>query len=166
MLRRLRPLALFLALALAFAPVIGSHWWLPSPDQAEAQFSALTQGKTLQNAATATGNGASIDTSGNPIVAMQVSGTFVGTIIPEGSLDGSNWSPLACQLVGIATEVLTFSSPESGKIFRCNTVAIPVVRARISSVTKTGLPTGVTFTSITVKAFATQSYFPLGTNVP
>lgn len=46
---------------------------------------------TLQNAAAATGNGATMNVDGFKAVATQVTGTFVGTVTFETSLDGTNW---------------------------------------------------------------------------
>ncbi len=164
MLRRLRPLALILALALAFAPLIGEHLWLPSP--AEAQFQALTQGKTLLSAVAATGGSATLDTSGNPIVGLHITGTYVATLVPQGSMDGSSWATATCYALGSSSAKTSFTSADTGTIVRCNMVGVPLFRVNVSSFTTTGLPSGVTSTSVTVKAFATQSYFPLGTDVP
>jgi len=150
----IRTLALLIGLALAFAPLIGTHAWLPS---AEAQFQAWTQAKTLQNAVTATANGASLDTGGNPIVSLQTSGISAGgQITPEGSLDGTTWAALTCYPLGSITGTALIIATASQAIVRCNVVGVPLVRSRISA-------TGGT---ITVKGFATQSYFPLGSNAP
>jgi hypothetical protein len=166
MLRRLRPFALILAVALAFAPLLGEHVWLPSPKEAEAQFQSLVQAKTLLNAVSAAGGSATLDTSGNPIVGVQITGTFVATLVPQGSLDGTNWSTATCYALGSSSAKASFTSPDTGTIVRCNMVGVPLFRVNVSSFTTSGLPSGVTSTSVTVKAFATQSYFPLGTNVP
>ena len=153
--RWLRPLGLVLALALAFAPFAWEHWWIPPVSQAEAQL--YQTGKTLQSAATATGNGNTIDTSLTSIIAMQIIGTFVGTIVPEGSLDGTNWATLTCYALGSSSAKTSFTSADTNTIVRCNTIGIPLVRARISVYTSG---------SITVLAQAVASYFPLGTTTP
>jgi hypothetical protein len=144
-------LALVLALALAFAPLAWERLLLPS---AEAQFQAFQQAKTLQNAVGANGNGDTLDTSGNPIVAFQLSGTFVASVTFEGSLDGSTFANLHCYPIGSSTGTNSAIAPG---IWRCNVVGIPIVRARVHAWVSG---------SVTVKALATQSYFPLGTNVP
>ena len=59
-----RPLGLVLALILLAAPLAWDRWWVP---RAEAQLYQL--GGTLQSAATATGNGSTLDTSLTSIVA-------------------------------------------------------------------------------------------------
>ncbi len=46
---------------------------------------------TFQSAAAATGNGNVMDVSDLATLAVQVTGTFVGTITPEGTVDGTNW---------------------------------------------------------------------------
>jgi hypothetical protein len=46
---------------------------------------------TLQNAAAATGNGTTMNVDGFKAVAVQITGTFVGTVTFETSLDGTNF---------------------------------------------------------------------------
>lgn len=53
-----------------------------------SKFSGVT---TLQNAATATGNGASMLMERYERLSMQVSGTFSGTVTFECTVDGTNW---------------------------------------------------------------------------
>lgn len=152
--RMFKTLTLALAVALAFTPLAWERLLVPS---VEAQFQAFSQAATLQNAATATGNGVNLDTSGNPIVALQVSGiTTTGQIVPEGSLDNSNWNALTCYPIGSSSGTSILIASIVHALVRCNVVGIPLIRARISA-------TGGT---ITVKGLATQSYFPLGTLTP
>src|SRR5215831_12279482 len=44
---------------------------------------------TLQNAAVATGNGTIMSVGGLPFIAVQVTGTFVGTVTFEGTVNGT-----------------------------------------------------------------------------
>src|SRR5512136_1082752 len=46
---------------------------------------------TFQSAAGATGNGTALDCAGLEVVACQVTGTFVGTVTWEGTVDGTNF---------------------------------------------------------------------------
>lgn len=50
---------------------------------------------TLQNAATANGNGTALDVSGYTSVSFVVSGTYDATIFFEGSVDGIDWAQLS-----------------------------------------------------------------------
>lgn len=45
----------------------------------------------LQNAATATGNGAVLTMDGFTYICIQTSGTFSGTVTLEGTVNGSDW---------------------------------------------------------------------------
>lgn len=47
--------------------------------------------ETLQSAVSATGNGTVIEMEGYSKLAVQVTGTFTGTVTFEGTLDDSNW---------------------------------------------------------------------------
>jgi len=49
---------------------------------------------TLQDAAAATGNGTAMLATGYSVLAFQVSGTFVGTVTFEGTVDNTNWVSL------------------------------------------------------------------------
>lgn len=154
--RKVRKLVAILGLALAFAPLAWERMLLP---RADAQFQAWQQAATLQNAVSATGNGATFDTSGNPIVAFQVSAPLQSTftVVPEGSLDGTTWTTLTCYFAGVTTAETVFSNSNLPSLARCNVVGIPLVRARIAT---------WSVGAVTVKAIGTQSYFQLGTLVP
>lgn len=151
-----RTLTLVVAVALAFAPFVWERLLVPS---AEAQFQGFTQAAILQNAVGAAVVGANFDTSGAPIVSFQTVMTGVAAVTFQGSLDGTTWTSIGCYAVGSSTiESITGTNP--GPILplvRCNTVGIPLVRANVTT-----WATG----TVTVKAFATPSYFPLGTLTP
>jgi len=49
---------------------------------------------TLQNAATATGNGTTMPSSAMGAVSVQITGTFSATVTFEGTMDGSTWVAL------------------------------------------------------------------------
>ena len=65
----------------------------------------LTATATLQNAATATGNGQRLATGQFAAVSFQVTGTFVGTIALEGSVTGEH---------GIGIEKVDFMPEQFG----------------------------------------------------
>jgi hypothetical protein len=96
----------------------------------------------MQNAVVTTGNGTVLDVSGMGTAICQVSGTFVGTIVFEGSIDNSVFNPIDSQNIsgGLITSIV--NSIGFYKI-PCN--GIKYIRARISSYTSG---------AITVKGYA------------
>ena len=66
---------------------------------AEAQPSAGNRACTFQSTATAVGNGTACEVLGYTVLAVQVSGTVAGTLVPEGSMDGTNYTSLYCMSV-------------------------------------------------------------------
>jgi hypothetical protein len=109
---------------------------------------ALTQlGKVLQNnyAGTGNANGDTIAVSGYLTATLQVSGTFSGTVIPEGSVNGSTYNTLTCyQLDGI-TAVTSFTGIGT---WRCNITGHNILRARVSSYTSGSISVHVTVTDV------------------
>lgn len=100
-----------------------------------------TKIETLQNAVTATGNGTVSIVQGMTTSVVQVSGTFVGTISFEASLDGTTFHAIECFSIGDrAVSITTTTSTGS---WRCNVSGISRFRARVSAYTSG---------SITVKA--------------
>lgn len=59
--------------------------------------------ETLQNAAAATGNGTPIDMRGFDYLVVDVTGTFVGTVTFEGSIDSTTGSDGNYFAVGLKT---------------------------------------------------------------
>lgn len=116
-----------------------------APAAALAQGPITSIGATLQNAATATGAGSTLDTSRSSVVTFQVSGTFVASVQLQGSLDGTNWTTLTCYDPTSGNPVGTVSSTG---LWKCNVNGIPAVRANISAFTSG---------SVTVVANATNS---------
>lgn len=78
---------------------------------------------TLLNAVTATGAGTAVtpihNGSSHENLNVQISGTFVGTVAIEGSLDGTNWTALTSQ-----------TAPYVGKVFD-----FPYIRANVTAYT-------------------------------
>lgn len=74
--------------------------------------------ETLQNAVSATGNGASADMRGVRTFVVDVGGTFTATVTFEGSIDGGvTWFAVGLAALGTGTYALTatvagtFASP-------------------------------------------------------
>lgn len=84
---------------------------------------------TLQNAATANGNGAIMDVSDLATVVFEVRGTFSATVNFEGSLDDVNWYPL--RVVQMGAGGLSTTATTAG-LYRAEVAGLKSVRARIS----------------------------------
>lgn len=102
---------------------------------------SLTNDVTLQSAVSATGNGASLDVTGQSTAVFTVLGTFVGTVNFEYSPNsGTSWFPLLATGVGLNTIASTATVPGS---YRSTVTGLKLVRARV---------TWTSGTSITVTA--------------
>lgn len=97
---------------------------------------------TLQSAATATGNGTTINTSGMGAMNIAVTGTFVGTVTFEYQDAVGGWNAVMLQASGSAT---LSSTATSASVWRAFVGGFSGFRARISAYTSG---------SITVTAFA------------
>jgi len=64
---------------------------------------------TFQDAAEATGNGTALTTAAVDFLIFQVSGTFEGTITPEGTVDGTTYATVPVRNVStrIVSETIT-----------------------------------------------------------
>lgn len=88
--------------------------------------------ETLQAAAGATGNGTAMDVGGLAVVALQVTGTFVGTVTIEGSVDGTNY--VAIRSLNVATGgVITTAAAEL--VAQVPVAGLSTLRARVSAFT-------------------------------
>jgi hypothetical protein len=84
---------------------------------------------TMQNAASANGNGTTLTTLGMATVAFTVSGTFSATINFEGTEDNSNWSAIEVTAFNSTTPQTTTTTTGS---FAGSCAGMQSVRARIS----------------------------------
>jgi len=99
----------------------------------------------LQAAVEATGDGASLNVAGLARLGVQVSGTFVGTVTFEATINGASWVALALAPVGGGAAVSTASAPG---LFSGVVSGFAQFRARVSAYTSG---------AITVDALATES---------
>lgn len=114
-----RFLSLLLSTALLLAPLGAFAQNSPFP---------LTTGGTIQSAAAAVGNGTAMPTAQLAVGAFQVSGTFVATVIFEGTVDGTNYVALpACD------GTTSGSTVSATGVWVCNVNGFGQVRARIAS---------------------------------
>lgn len=98
---------------------------------------------TLQSAAAATGNGAVFDVTGYSAIGAQVTGTFVGTVTWEVTVDGSTWVGILLAPPSTGTGALTATAPG---VFTASVAGLTQFRARVSAYTSG---------AITVTALAT-----------
>lgn len=104
---------------------------------------------TMQNAATATGNGTLLTVTGYGTALVYVTGTFVATITFEGTADGTNFHAINATQVGASTIATTATTTG---LYRLSVAGLTSIRARISaytsgSVTATGRTTNAPYAS-------------------
>jgi len=90
---------------------------------------------TMQSAAQATGNGtAMVLDGGRGYATLHVSGTFVGTVTFEGTVDGTNW--VAVALLDTSDMDTYATTATAAKVMLLNGVkGLSALRARISAYT-------------------------------
>lgn len=90
---------------------------------------AVAATATLQSAATANGDGATLDVSGYSSVSFVVTGTFTATVNFEATGDDTNW--VALQALQIGTSTIS-TSTSTAATFSAAIGSLKTVRARIS----------------------------------
>lgn len=105
----------------------------------------FTERARLQDAAAATGNGAALNVAGTSRLGLQVSGTFVGTVTFEATVDGTNWVALVLTPAGGGAAVSTATAPG---LFSGSVSGFSQFRGRISAFTSG---------AVTVDALATEA---------
>lgn len=68
-------------------------------------------------------------------VALQVTGTFSGTITFEASVDGTNWAALAVKASSQTAAATLVTTTTAAGVFTVNTQGLPNIRARMSAYT-------------------------------
>lgn len=90
--------------------------------------------QTLQNAAAATGNGTPLNTMDKRgYLSVLVSGTFVGTVTFEGTVDGTNWFAVGLKTWADGAAVTTATA--AGQFKLPLDLLISKFRARVSAYT-------------------------------
>lgn len=102
---------------------------------------------TLQNAATATGNGAELDVALYNTVTVYVSIATTATVTFEGTADGSAWDAVSCVTVSSTSGALVTTATATTSV-QCPVAGLAKFRVRISSWTSG---------AVTVKARATTA---------
>lgn len=93
----------------------------------------FSRDKWLQNAADETGNGETLNVVALERVAFQVTGTFVGTVTFEATVDGANWDALEVTDLSDSTSLATTATAPG--IFVANCKGLAQVRAQVSAYT-------------------------------
>lgn len=92
--------------------------------------------RTVTGSLTAVSQAVVTDLSDEDEVSFQVTGTFVGTVVPEITLDGTNWVALAViayDSVTPATPVVAATAP--GAFYARNVAVVVSMRVRCSAYT-------------------------------
>jgi len=87
-----------------------------------------TQAVTLQNAVSATGNGATMTTNYGAITTIQSSGTFTATGTFQGTVDGANFATITC-FTPSGTAATTFTA---AGLWFCRTQGLSGIRVPIT----------------------------------
>lgn len=95
--------------------------------------SAATGVTTLQSAAGATGNGTAFMVDGCRSAMFQITGTFVGTVTFEATVDGSNWATYALSDIGSTSRTHAATQSTAGIYMADDLAGLMAVRARISA---------------------------------
>jgi hypothetical protein len=93
---------------------------------------SLPNDTTLQDSVIATGNGTSVNTSGQASLILQISGTFVGTVTFEATQDNINWVAILGQNLNSGAQTTNTTSPG---MFGFPVNGLKQVRARVSAYT-------------------------------
>ena len=90
--------------------------------------------ETLQNAAAALGNGTAVSLKGYSAATVEVTGTFVGTVTFEGTIDDASWFALGLKTAADGAAVTTATAAGAFKL-PSDAVALSQLRARVSAYT-------------------------------
>lgn len=100
---------------------------------ATAIASTIPAATTMQSAAAATGNGTNLNVLGYVSIIVNITGTFVATVIFEASVDDTTFVAISAHQVGVAGN-LSSTTTVAGD-FRISVAGYKSVRARISAFT-------------------------------
>jgi hypothetical protein len=87
----------------------------------------------LQAAAAATGNGTVFPMGGRQSAVFQVTGTFVGTVTWEGTVDGTNWGGVAVADLASTTRARALTTTAPAIVLLDGAGGLQSVRARVSA---------------------------------
>jgi len=88
---------------------------------------------TLQAAVAATGNGIEVDMRQVGLMFVEISGTFVGTVTFEGTVDGTNFFAIGLKTAADGAAVTSATAPGQWKMI--SDTVLRSFRARVSAYT-------------------------------
>ncbi len=86
---------------------------------------------TLQNAVVATGNGTAIEMDTAKALVVEITGTFAGTVVFEGSIDGTSFFAVGLKTAADAAAVTSATAVGAWKL-PVDADALKQFRARVS----------------------------------
>lgn len=87
----------------------------------------------IQQGATGVGAGEVLNVSGRGRIMVQISGSFIGTVAFEATLDGENWRPVALLDLNSTSSALLTAVTGTGLYSSGNIGGLQCFRARVSS---------------------------------
>lgn len=90
---------------------------------------------TLQNAATATGNGTALQVAGYRQVLFQRTDGATATVTWEGTVDGATWVAVAVADLNSTTRARATTATGAGLFLLDDSAGLQAVRARVSAYT-------------------------------
>lgn len=92
----------------------------------------VTSKRKLQDAVAATGVGSTFVVSGYCYVVFQITGTFVGTVTFQSTIDGTNW--IATRALNMNSGVTATTGTIEG-LFQMGVAGLGIVRANVTAYT-------------------------------
>jgi hypothetical protein len=99
------------------------------PIDLSARAATLT---VLQNAAAATGNGTALPLLGMDALTVEITGTFVGTVTFEGTIDDTSWFAVGLKTAADGAAVTAPTAPGAWKL-PVDALGLSQFRARVSA---------------------------------
>jgi len=90
----------------------------------------VTSKRKLQDAVVATGAGSTFVVSGYCYVVFQITGTFVGTVTFQATLDGTNW--IAVRAINMNSGVTATTGTVVG-LYQLGVAGLGIVRANVTA---------------------------------
>lgn len=143
------------------AKKVANYVWNGSAWAAETQpGSGNTPDTTASGTVTAVSQTVTIATNGQSTVGIQVTGSFTGTLLVEGTTDGSTWSPTTVAALSNGTLQTSITGPFNGQ---SNVGGLSSLRLRATAFSA-GTATVSLRASVGVSTIMLDNPLPAGTN--
>ena len=122
----------------------------------------------VQNAVSASANGATLPVTGYGVALFAVRGSFVASVVFEASIDaGTNWDPISATLVG--GDIVTAATVPG--LYRISCAGVDLIRARVTwtsgtSITVVGRATNATMANKIIKLATGSNVIGSISNIP